>query len=269
MNSLHTHFAFFSYTGQFSTSMSRRICIAPSFQSNFSSRELGVEVEIFFLRNQECSTWSAKLVHWLFHVSWQCILHEKFEIGINFWISIYCKKMHLKGSLVEQVFIWAQWKKKLGKIRFVSRTFSRFGFEFFLTNDNLFLNSPILQDFFKGRVTDVYFVPVSISYERILEESLYSFELATGLPKPKESTSGLLKARNVLKENFGHIYIYFGQPFSLRQAARGKVDRSVFSTTPIFEQYVSPESEAFVQELSLYAVHRIQVSVECFPFHWF
>ena len=103
-------------------------------------------------------------------------------------------------------------------------------------------------------------MPVSISYERVLEENLYSFELATGLPKPKESTSGLFKALSVFKENFGNIYTYFGQPFSLRQAARGKVDRSVFSSTPIFEQYVSPETEAFVQELSIYAVHRIQVS---------
>ena len=116
-----------------------------------------------------------------------------------------------------------------------------------------------LQDYFKGRVTDVFFVPVSISYERILEEYLYAFELATGLPKPKESTSGLLKARKILDEKFGNIYVYFGQPFSLRQAAQGRVDRSVFSCRPLFEQFVSKEADQFVQELSLYAIGRIQV----------
>lgn len=45
-----------------------------------------------------------------------------------------------------------------------------------------------MEPFFKGEVFDVNLVPVSISYERILEESLYARELL-GVPKPKESTS--------------------------------------------------------------------------------
>jgi glycerone phosphate O-acyltransferase len=46
----------------------------------------------------------------------------------------------------------------------------------------------VIEPFFKGEVFDVNLVPVSISYERILEESLYARELL-GVPKPKESTS--------------------------------------------------------------------------------
>lgn len=45
-----------------------------------------------------------------------------------------------------------------------------------------------MEPFFKGEVFDVNLVPVSISYEKILEESLYARELL-GVPKPKESTS--------------------------------------------------------------------------------
>jgi glycerone phosphate O-acyltransferase len=45
-----------------------------------------------------------------------------------------------------------------------------------------------MEPFLKGEVFDVSLVPVSISYERILEESLYARELL-GVPKPKESTS--------------------------------------------------------------------------------
>ena len=45
-----------------------------------------------------------------------------------------------------------------------------------------------MDPFFKGEVFDLNLVPVSISYERILEESLYARELL-GVPKPKESTS--------------------------------------------------------------------------------
>lgn len=45
-----------------------------------------------------------------------------------------------------------------------------------------------MEPFFKGEVFDVLLVPVSISYERVLEETLYARELL-GVPKPKESTS--------------------------------------------------------------------------------
>ena len=40
----------------------------------------------------------------------------------------------------------------------------------------------------KGRVPDISLIPISISYERILEETLHGREML-GIPKPKESTS--------------------------------------------------------------------------------
>lgn len=46
----------------------------------------------------------------------------------------------------------------------------------------------VMDPFFKGEVFDISLVPVSISYERVLEEALYARELL-GVPKPKESTS--------------------------------------------------------------------------------
>lgn len=45
----------------------------------------------------------------------------------------------------------------------------------------------VLEPFFKGEVYDVTLVPISISYDRVLEESLLAHELL-GVPKPKEST---------------------------------------------------------------------------------
>lgn len=38
-----------------------------------------------------------------------------------------------------------------------------------------------------GHLADVMLVPISVSYERTLEEELFSRELL-GVPKPKEST---------------------------------------------------------------------------------
>lgn len=50
----------------------------------------------------------------------------------------------------------------------------------------------VLEPFFKGEVFDVTLVPVSISYDRVLEESLLAQELL-GIPKPKESTKVCLR----------------------------------------------------------------------------
>uniref|UniRef100_G3NUZ4 Glyceronephosphate O-acyltransferase n=1 Tax=Gasterosteus aculeatus aculeatus TaxID=481459 RepID=G3NUZ4_GASAC len=89
----------------------------------------------------------------------------------------------------------------------------------------------VMDPFLKGEVFDVHVVPVSISYERILEETLYARELL-GIPKPKESTSGLFKARKVLSEDYGSIHVYFGQPVSVRSLAEGRVNRCQFNLVP-------------------------------------
>ncbi|MEQ2185108.1 hypothetical protein GOODEAATRI_014862 [Goodea atripinnis] len=89
----------------------------------------------------------------------------------------------------------------------------------------------VMDPFLKGEVFDVSLVPVSISYERTLEETLYARELL-GIPKPKESTSGLFKARKILSEDYGSIHVYFGQPVSARSLAEGRVNRSQFNLTP-------------------------------------
>ncbi|XP_037304643.2 dihydroxyacetone phosphate acyltransferase isoform X2 [Pungitius pungitius] len=89
----------------------------------------------------------------------------------------------------------------------------------------------VMDPFLKGEVFDVNVVPVSISYERILEETLYARELL-GIPKPKESTSGLFKARKVLSEDYGSIHVYFGQPVSVRSLAEGRVNRCQFNLVP-------------------------------------
>ena len=57
-------------------------------------------------------------------------------------------------------------------------------------------------------VPDMMIVPISISYDRVLEENLFAQELL-GIPKPKEATSKLFKALGVLKENYGRQILGF------------------------------------------------------------
>ncbi|KAG8444234.1 hypothetical protein GDO86_009428 [Hymenochirus boettgeri] len=108
----------------------------------------------------------------------------------------------------------------------------------------------IMEPFFKGEVFDTYLVPISINYERVLEESLFAYELL-GVPKPKESTSGLIKARRVLNENFGSIHVYIGQPLSLRSLASGRINRSVNNLRPRhLPQQSSDEVQLFVRDVA-------------------
>uniref|UniRef100_A0A8C2JQF3 Glyceronephosphate O-acyltransferase n=1 Tax=Cyprinus carpio TaxID=7962 RepID=A0A8C2JQF3_CYPCA len=115
----------------------------------------------------------------------------------------------------------------------------------------------VMEPFFKGELFDVNLVPVSISYERILEESLYARELL-GIPKPKESTSGLLKARRVLSEDYGSMYVYFGHPVSVRSLAEGKINRSQYNLLPRYiPQKPSADTHEFLSDAAFRLV-RIQ-----------
>uniref|UniRef100_A0A8C6M6J8 Glyceronephosphate O-acyltransferase 2 n=1 Tax=Nothobranchius furzeri TaxID=105023 RepID=A0A8C6M6J8_NOTFU len=89
----------------------------------------------------------------------------------------------------------------------------------------------VLEPFLKGEVYDITLVPISISYDRVLEESLLAHELL-GVPKPRESTMGLLKASSVLQENYGSMHVNFGRPLSVRQLCEGKINRCQYNLTP-------------------------------------
>lgn len=45
----------------------------------------------------------------------------------------------------------------------------------------------VIEAYLSGDIPDLTIVPINISYDRILEEGLFAYELL-GIPKPKEST---------------------------------------------------------------------------------
>ena len=61
---------------------------------------------------------------------------------------------------------------------------------------------------------DVWFCPVSISYEKMVEGQSYQRELAGG-EKPREDAKALLSATRILRRRYGRIAIRFGEPISL------------------------------------------------------
>ncbi len=60
----------------------------------------------------------------------------------------------------------------------------------------------------------VYFVPVSIGYERVIEASAYERELS-GAEKEKEDAAGLIKTSEILLHRYGRINLQVGQVLAL------------------------------------------------------
>ncbi|XP_058023045.1 dihydroxyacetone phosphate acyltransferase isoform X3 [Ahaetulla prasina] len=116
----------------------------------------------------------------------------------------------------------------------------------------------VVDPFLKREIFDIYLVPISISYERVLEEFLYAYELL-GVPKPKESTSGLLKARKILNEDFGSVHVHFGQPVSLRTLEAGRMNKYPFNLVPRHvPQKPSEEILKFVSDVA-YQIELLQI----------
>jgi len=78
-----------------------------------------------------------------------------------------------------------------------------------------------LDAFGEGVSEDLQLVPISITYEKIVEESSYTKELGGGR-KEKEGFLGLLKTRRFLKKKYGRVYLQFAQPLSIREYLQAK-----------------------------------------------
>ncbi len=74
--------------------------------------------------------------------------------------------------------------------------------------------SLLINAYEKGFCKDLIFVPVSVIYDRVLEEKSYLKEIGGG-PKERENFIQIIKARKFLKSRYGKVYIRFNQPFSL------------------------------------------------------
>jgi glycerol-3-phosphate O-acyltransferase len=70
-----------------------------------------------------------------------------------------------------------------------------------------------------GACEDLIFVPVSIGYDRVLEEKSYLQEIEGGQKQP-ENIWQVLKARKFLKRRYGKVYLQFDRPLSANDLAR-------------------------------------------------
>ena len=103
----------------------------------------------------------------------------------------------------------------------------------------------IVNAFTQGVRDDLYLVPVSIHYGRIVEEETYRREVA-GEKKERESLRGLLRARSILRQRYGQVGVTFGDPISLTDALGAR--KELFLTRG-GEAAVAEEKRHFIQKL--------------------
>jgi glycerol-3-phosphate O-acyltransferase len=81
----------------------------------------------------------------------------------------------------------------------------------------------------------VYFCPISIGYERVVEERSLVRE-ATGGDKQKEDIKGLFSTAELMAERYGRLNVQFGEPLTLEQVLRefdpGATRAALDSMTP-------------------------------------
>jgi glycerol-3-phosphate O-acyltransferase len=78
---------------------------------------------------------------------------------------------------------------------------------------------------------DLFFVPIAITYERLVEESSMVDELEGG-EKTGESVLGLVRARKYLQRRFGSVFLNFGEPISLGEALGADRERFADESNP-------------------------------------
>lgn len=99
----------------------------------------------------------------------------------------------------------------------------------------------ILLTAFKNNVcNDIIFVPIHIGYDRVVEEGAYLREVEGGEKEP-ESLKKIIKARRLLKNRYGRIYLKFHEPIALKTYLERQ-------DTPLFEM-TSKQQNAVCRDL--------------------
>ena len=76
------------------------------------------------------------------------------------------------------------------------------------------LYSMVMESQLRNKDRPLVIVPISISYDKIVEGKTYEKELSGG-PKESESVLNLLENLKILKESFGKVYVSVGVPLTL------------------------------------------------------
>ncbi|CAB5110894.1 Glycerol-3-phosphate acyltransferase (EC [Olavius algarvensis associated proteobacterium Delta 3] len=119
------------------------------------------------------------------------------------------------------------------------------------------LLSILLNAYKEGASEDLFFVPIFIGYDRVLEESAYLHELEGGKKEP-ESFRQMLKIPRLTKKRHGRIYLNVDSPISLNEL--------LSKWGGAIEDMPSKELNAFCRNLGHRVIHAINAVSVVTPF---
>ena len=102
---------------------------------------------------------------------------------------------------------------------------------------------------------DLFFVPIAITYERLVEEGAMISELEGG-GKTNESVIGLVRARKVLQRRWGSAHVAFGEPISIAEALGERRARLAAEASPAD----AAEKRRFIEDLGNRIAERINAA---------
>ena len=79
----------------------------------------------------------------------------------------------------------------------------------------------LINAYANGACSNLYFVPIFVGYDHVLEEDAYLKEIEGGKKNP-ETLKGLINARKFLKKKYGKVYIKFNEPISIKEYIHSK-----------------------------------------------
>jgi len=105
-----------------------------------------------------------------------------------------------------------------------------------------------IEAYSEGTAQDAFLVPISITYDKVVEETSYLKE-SEGGRKEKERFRDLLRTPRFLKRKYGRVYLQFAPPVSLREYGQARlVD---------FGRLTAQRRQAMVEDLALRVCHAI------------
>ncbi len=111
----------------------------------------------------------------------------------------------------------------------------------------------IIKAFLNGACDNLYFVPIFVGYDRVLEEDAYLKEIEGGSKSP-ETLKGLISTRKFLKKKYGKVYIRFDEPISIKSYMHSKHMNPSRATNEEFMTFVKKFSYKLMAAINRQAV---------------
>ncbi len=154
-------------------------------------------------------------------------------------LKAYIKKMFWEGY--SQEFYIEGGRSRTGKLLMPKLGILRVYVETFLDNPD----------------RDIRIQPISITYERLIEERSYERELK-GAAKEKESLKSLLGIRKVLKSRYGNIYLHLGEIISFKEFFASK------GIDP-YQHISSQQLKEIIRDLAFHTIAHINAATTITP----